>query len=84
MNIIGRFLVIDDNDDASRVTELVFMGIHPNHLPSNAIIGTQESVALVVREQMVTDRSYTHHETRSRRREYATKIVRGRNRVKMK
>ena len=75
MNFVCTFLVVHNHQNTTRVTELVFVSVHPDHFPRNTVVGTQECITVLVILQIITDASYAHHKTGCWAGEYTTKVM---------
>lgn len=75
-NIVRRLLIVNHDKETTLISKLVLVSTLCNHPPTDPSILTEERVALVVREEVRTDRSNGHDESRSGRGEDATIVVR--------
>lgn len=54
MDLVSRFLIVYDNQDATRVSKLVLVSVHSDHSPADTVICAQEGIAFLVRQKMLS------------------------------
>jgi hypothetical protein len=66
-DVIGRSLVICHDENGTRISKLVKMGVLVNFLPGEASVAAHESIAVRVTGKLLSDVSDGHDETRNGR-----------------
>lgn len=66
-DVIGRFFVIGHDENGTRVSELVEMGVLVNFLPREPSVATQESVAIRITSELFSDIPDGHDQARNGR-----------------